>query len=133
MKKFVLTALALAGLLALATGLRADDRDLVAHIDHEFVAAGQTFPAGTYRFVPESTSQFLTIRSNGRASVFVIPMVFEGSAQGLEHVAFQRLGGVNYLSEVATPFGVYTLAVPRESTRLARGKAHGATSSAVEN
>jgi hypothetical protein len=132
MKNFVLSALTV--LFALTTGLRAQDSAIVAHVDHEFVAAGKTFPAGTYRFVPDVNFQFLTVRNNdGGASAFVIPMIFESTSAEHEHLTLERVAGVSYLSEIATPVGVYTLAVPRVSTRLAKQKEQDVTSSAGTN
>jgi hypothetical protein len=134
MKKSVLSALALTGLLALTTGLRADDRSIVANVDHEFVAAGKTFPAGTYSFGADFGSQYLTIRSNdGHGSALVLLMIFDGTAPEQEHLTFQRVAGANYLTEIATPSGVYTLAPPRVSTRVAKEKEHEAMSSAGTN
>jgi hypothetical protein len=134
MKKFVLSALTITCLFALTTGLRADDSAIVAHVDQEFVAAGKTFPAGTYKFAPESVgSRFLTIRNLEGDSAFVLPMIFDGAAPQHAHLTLQQMGGVNYLSEIATPLGVYTLAQPRALNKLAKAKNHDAMSASGTN
>lgn len=135
MKKFVLSALTITCLFALTTGLRADDSAIVAHMDQEFVAAGQTFSPGTYRFSSDSAgSPFVTIRNvDGNSAAIVLSIVFDGSPIGHEHVTFQRVGDVNYLSEIATQLGVYTLAQPRGLNKLAKAKNHDAMSASGTN
>ncbi len=135
MKKYVLSALTLASVFALTTGLRADDGTVIAHVDQEFVAAGKTFPAGTYKFVLDLPgSRTLTIRGDqADAGAMLLPMTFDGAAVEQAHVTFQRVGDVNYLSEIATPIGVYTLAPPRALTKLAKAKDHDAMSPSGTN
>ena len=135
MKKFVLSALTVACLFALTTGLRADDGAIVAHVDQEFVAAGKTLPRGTYRFAPDFPgSRFVTIhRMDGDSTVFVLSMIFDGAAPERAHLTLQRVEGVSYLSEIATPFGVYTLAPPRALAKFAKVKERDALSSSGTN
>jgi len=135
MKKLVLTALTITCLFALTTGLRADDDAIVAHIDQDFVAAGATFPAGTYRLAPESAgSRFVIIRNaTGDSTAIVLPMIFDGAAPDHAHLTFQQVGGVNYLREIATPLGVFTLPAPRALTKYARTKDRDAMSSTGTN
>jgi len=135
MTKFVFSALAITLLLALATGLRADDGAIVAHVDQEFVAAGKTLPPGTYRFAPDFPgSRFVTIRSmDGESTIFVLSVIFDGAAPERAHLTLQRVEGVSYLSEIATPSGVYTLAPPRVLTKFAKVKAADAVSSSGTN
>lgn len=135
MKKFVLSALTITCLFALTTGLRAQDGAIVAHVDQEFVAAGTTFPAGTYRFTSDSPgSRFVSIRNLDEVSTaYVLPMTFEGTAAEQAHLTLQRVDGVSYLSEIATPLGVYTLASPRALTKLAKAKERDAISSSGTN
>ena len=134
MKKLVFCVLTLACLSALATGLRADDGAIVANVDQDFVAAGKTFPAGTYRFAPDSPgSGFVTIRNQeGDSTAVVLPIVYDSSAPKRAHLLLRRVDGVNYLSEIATPLGVYTLASPRAS-KVEEAKEHAAMSSAGTN
>ena len=120
MKKLVFCALTLACLSALATGLRADDGAIVANVDQDFVAAGKTFPAGTYRFAPDSPgSRFVTIRNHeGDSTAVVLPIVYDASAPQRAHLLLRRVDGVNYLSEIATPLGVFTLATTRKLEQI---------------
>jgi hypothetical protein len=126
MKKFILSALTVACLFALTTGLRADDGAIVARLDQDFVVAGKTFPAGTYRFAPDSPgSRFVTIRGvDGDSTAVALSIVFDGTSAEHAHLTLQEVQGVNYLSEIATPLGVYTLAAPRSLTKFAKEKEH---------
>jgi hypothetical protein len=135
MKKFVLTALTFACLFALSTGLRADDGSIVAQVDRDFVVAGKTLPAGTYRFAPDSPgSRFVTIRNiDGDSTTFALSMIFDGAAVEHAHLLFQEVNGVSYLSEVGTPLGVFTLAAPRALTQNASTKQLDAMSSSGTN
>jgi hypothetical protein len=135
MKKFVLSALTLACLFVLTTGLRADDGAIVAHVDQEFVVAGQTFPAGTYRFAPDSpSSRFVTISNKeGDSTAIVLPIMFDGAAPEHSRLLLQQVDGRNYLSEIATPLGVYTLAPPQALTKFAKAKEHEAMSASGTN
>lgn len=135
MKKFVLSALTITCLFALTTGLRAQDGVVVAQVDREFVAAGKTFPAGTYRFATDSPStRFLSIHNVGDVTTaYVIPMSFEGATPDHAHLVFKQVDGVNYLSSIATPLGTYNLASPRALTKVAKAKEHDAMSSSGTN
>jgi len=60
-------------------------------------------------------------------------VIFDGAAPERAHLTLQRVEGVSYLSEIATPSGVYTLAPPRVLTKFAKVKAADAVSSSGTN
>lgn len=124
MKKYALIALTLTCVFAFATGLRADDGIIVAHVDQEFVVAGKTFSPGTYRFAPEFPgSGYVTMRNiEGDSAAMLLPMIFEHAASKHSHLILQRVDGVSYLSQVATPRGVYTLTSREALNKLAKSK-----------
>lgn len=124
MKKYVLIALTFTCLFALTTGLRAEDGIIVAHVDQEFVVAGQRFSAGTYRFAPDfPESGYVTMRNLDKESTtLLLPMILDSSAPVRSHLLLERVDGVSYLSEIATPRGVYTLTSGRELNKLAKEK-----------
>jgi len=134
MKSIILSALTLACILTLATGLHAEDGYIVAHVDQEFVAAGKTFPAGTYTFFTDLQSRSLMIRnSEGNASAFVVATSFDGRTPDHAYLRLERIDGVSYLSEIATPLGVYTLASPHVQMKEAKAKQRDTFSSAGTN
>lgn len=124
MKKFLLTTLTMiAGLFTMAAGVQAETGTVVVHINEDFVAAGKTLPAGTYKVYQDSpaTSQTLILRGE-KGSVYLIPSMFDQTFSGQLKVKLTRVGDAYYLSEVATDLGVYTLPAPRALARTARVK-----------
>ena len=135
MKKSLLTVvLTLTCLLGLGIGARAQDIDkLAVNVPFDFVAGGETLPAGTYsvsRVSPE-INRSLAIRNNEN-SVFVIPMFFDGSPASFNGVSpdhaelnFEHVGDEYFLSKVQTLGGVYAIRTPRPMTQVAQIKDHG--------
>jgi hypothetical protein len=124
MKKFLLTTLIMiAGLFTVATGARAETGAVVVHINEDFVAGGETLPAGTYRVYEDSatTGQTLILRGE-KGSVFLVPSTRDQAFPGQLKVKLTRAGDRYYLSEVATDLGDYTLPAPHALTRTATVK-----------
>jgi hypothetical protein len=132
MKKSYLTAvLTLTCLLGLGTSARAQDTQGVrVNVPFEFVAGGATLPAGTYSVGRLSAAAFsgIAIRGSGNA-VFVLPVVVDGTPAGQPELSFEHVGGKYFLSEIETPGGVYTFALPRAITALAQVKDQGTVTS----
>jgi hypothetical protein len=137
MKKYLVGALiTLTGLFALATGAQAGTGDVVVQIRQDFIAAGKTFAAGRYKVIQDfsGTGQALILRGEQPdASVFLIPTSHDTFSTGRLEVKLTPVGDVYYLSEVATEFGVYTLAPPRVETRTAKAKDQDTMSSSGNN
>jgi hypothetical protein len=143
MKKSYLTVvLALTCLLGLGISARAQDVDkLAANVSFEFVAGGQTFPAGTYRVsrVPSAGTRVLVIRNDDN-SVFLLPVFFDGGPVSVnggsaDHAAlgFEHVGDKYFLTNVETLGGVYAFSTPRAMTQVAQMKDHGTGSSSGSN
>ena len=127
--------LTLTCLLGLGISARAQDVDKVAvKIPFEFVAGGQTLPAGTYNITRASDQAFpaLVIRSSDN-SAFLLPMFFDGVSADHAELRFQHVGGKYFLSEVKTPVGVYAVRTPRAMSQVAQMKDQGAMSSSGTN
>jgi hypothetical protein len=143
MKKSFLTAvLTLTCLLGLGISARAQDVDkLVVNVPFDFVAGGETLPAGTYsvsRVSPE-VNRALEIRGNDN-SVFLLPMFFDGSPESVNkasadrpELSFEHVGDKYFLSKVATPGGIYAIRTPRAMTQLAQVKDHNSGSPSGSN
>ena len=138
MKNSYLTVvLTLTSLLGLGISARAQELNKVAvKVPFEFVAGGQTLPAGTYSVsrVSSGDPQSLVIRSNDSNdnSVFLIPAFFDGSplsvnGSSADHpeLGFKHVGDKYFLSEVETLGGVYAFRTPRAMTQVAQTKDHG--------
>jgi hypothetical protein len=119
--------LTLTCLLGLGISARAQDVDKVAvNVPFEFVAGGQTLPAGTYSVSRVSDQAFpaLLIRSDDNSAV-LLPMFFDGTAADQPDLRFERIGDKYFLSKIETPAGVYAIRTPKAVTRTAQVKDHG--------
>src|ERR1700680_1925614 len=117
MKKSYLTVvLTLTCLRGLGISARAQDADkIVVNVPFDFVAGGETLPAGPYsvsRVSPE-VSRALVIRSYDN-SVFLLPIFFDGgpafvNGAPADHaeLSFEHVGGKYFLSKVETLTGMY--------------------------
>ena len=105
---------------ALGMAARAEDPDqLAVTIPFEFVVAGKTLPAGTYKLnrVTDSSPRPLILRSfENHTSVFLLPSQIEAGSNDKVHVSFERVGGQYFLSEIATADYVFTIPVSRSAT-----------------
>jgi hypothetical protein len=143
MKKSCLTVvLTLSCLLGLGLSARAQDVDkLAVNVPFEFVAAGETLPAGTYSVsrVSSEANRALVMRSYDN-SVFLLPMFFDGSPESVNgapadhaELSFEHVGDRYFLSKVETLGGVYVFRTPRAMTQVAQMKDHETGSSSGAN
>jgi hypothetical protein len=136
MKKTYLAAvLTLTCMLGLGLSARAQDVDkVVVKVPFDFVAGGQTLPAGTYNVTRASDQAFpaLVIRSFDN-SAFVLPMFFDGVSTDHAELHFEHVGDKYFLSKVETPAGVYAIGTPRPMTQVAQMKDQGTMSSSGTN
>jgi hypothetical protein len=127
--------LTLTCLLGLGISARAQNVDKVAvKIPFEFVAGGQTLPAGTYNVTRASDQAFpALVISSSDNSAFLLPMFFDEVSADHAELNFEHVGGKYFLSEVKTPAGVYAIRTPRAMTQVAQMKDHGTMSSSGTN
>ena len=127
--------LTLTCLLGLSISAHAQNVDKVAvKIPFEFVAGGQTLPAGTYNITRASDQAFpaLVIRSSDN-SAFLLPMFFDGVSADEAELGFEHVRDKYFLSKIETPAGVYAIRTPRAMTQVAQMKDHGTMSSSGTN
>jgi hypothetical protein len=132
MKKLYLNVvLTLTCLLGLGLGARAQDASrVVVTVPFEFVAGGETLPAGTYtvsRVSPEAKPG-LVIRSYDK-SAFLLAMAFDGVSADQAKLGFEHVGDKYFLSKIETPAGIYTIGTPRAMIKVAQRKDQGTLSS----
>jgi len=131
MKKQYLTVLfTLICVLGLGLGARAQEEDtVVTKVPFDFVAGGKVLPAGKYtvnRVSPTTGSRELEMRSyETRASVFVLPTVFDDVRSDKVQLHFEHLGDTYFLSAVETPIGTYSIDIPPSAIKLAQTQQQG--------
>jgi hypothetical protein len=141
-KSYLSIALTLTCLLGLGISARAQDLGkIAATVPFDFVAGGETLPAGTYSVsrVSSGDPRSLAIRSDDN-TVFLLPMFFDGdpavvNVAPADHaeLSFEHVGGKYFLSKVETLGGVYAFRTPRAMTQVAQMKDHGTASSSSSN
>ncbi|HUE51211.1 MAG TPA: hypothetical protein VMO80_02620 [Terriglobales bacterium] len=134
-KQYIAVLFTLICVLGLELGARAQEFEdtVVARVPHDFVVGGQVLPAGTYRVsrvYPYYASRELKISSyETRASVFVIPTLFDDVQTEHAQLNFEHVGNKYFLNAIKTPIGTYALTVPPAAIKLAQKEQQSASSS----
>jgi hypothetical protein len=105
---------------------------VVVTIPFQFVAAGKTLPAGTYRVNRVSDDRWagLILSSfENRASAIVHPIKVESTRDDKAQVSFETAGAEHFLSKIETADDVFTIPVSRAAILLASEKSHTESSS----
>jgi hypothetical protein len=141
-KSYLSIALTLTCLVGLSISAHAQDLSkIAATVPFDFVAGGETLPAGIYSVsrVRSGDPRSLAIRSDDN-TVFLLPMSFDGdpvpvNRASADHAefSFEHVGGKYFLSRVETPGGIYAFRTPRAMTQVAQMKDHGIASSSGSN
>jgi hypothetical protein len=134
-KSYLTVVFTLTCLLGVGISARAQDTEGVrVNVPFEFVAGGTTLPAGTYSVgrLSGDAHSGIAIRGYGN-SAFVLPMVVAGTPAEQPKLNFEHVGDKYLLSEIDTPAGVYTLALPRANVGLVQVKDQGTVSSSGAN
>ena len=134
MKKLCLRiAVALVSFAGLGITAKAQVVDqIVVTIPFEFVVAGKTLPAGTYRVNRVSDDRWAGLifsSFENRASAIVLPNEVENAPAEKAHVSFETAGDEHFLSKIETADNVFSIPVSRAAILLASGKSHTDTPS----
>jgi hypothetical protein len=129
MKHFCVRILsAVFGLAALAITAKGQAVDhLVVNIPYEFVVAGKTLPAGTYRVsrINDKDERQLIISSfENREAVMVISNEVSPIHTETPSLSFEQAGGEYFLSKITTAEHVFTIPVSKRAV-LEATKTHG--------
>jgi len=133
-KQYLAVLFTLICIVGLGLSSRAQEQDtVVSNVPFEFVAGGQVLPAGNYRVQrvrPFSGSTGLQISNyETRASVFVMPTVFDAAQSDNAQLNFEHLGGKYFLSAIKTPIGTYAIDIPPAAIKLAQAQQQGGSHS----
>lgn len=97
---------------------------------HEFVVAGKTLPAGTYRVVRLSMNNPRALILNSvetRASALVFATQVENSHDDKPKVSFEQVGDEYALSEVETANRLFKIPISRSKILEAAARSHNST------
>jgi len=133
---FVKLAIAFVGFAALAITAKAQVPDqVVIKIPYQFVVAGTTLPAGTYRVsrISSSNERELILSSvENRTAVLVLPTEVESVSAEKTAFVFERVGGQYFLTKIKTADHAFALPVSNAAILQAAAKSHqGSAASGV--
>jgi hypothetical protein len=126
----ILIALIVVAGLGVTARAQAPDQILV-NIPYEFVVAGKTLPAGTYRVNPVSNNDHeASVLSSfeSRATVMVLSSSIESTQVSRPEVSFEQAGSQHFLSKIETADHVFTIPVSRSEILEAVARSHSGTS-----
>lgn len=115
--KFASILLTLVGALAMGAAAQAQSGSkIIVNLPFEFVAGGQTLPAGTYTLTPVSDDAFdgLILSSyDNHTSMIVHPIEIEKASAIKSKVSFQQVREQHFLNRIQTQDTVYNFPVSR--------------------
>ena len=136
-KQYLRILMAVVGFAGLGATAKAQDLDqVVVTIPFEFVAAGKTLPAGTYRTNRISNDKFagLILSSvENHVSVILHPTKVESTHEDNAKASFQETGDQRFLSAIETGDNIFTIPEPSVATQQASARAHGGTTPALSS
>jgi hypothetical protein len=137
-KHYVRILSAFFGLATLAITAKGQTPDqLVVNIPYEFVAAGKTLPAGSYRInrLSDKNQRVLVISSfENRAAVAVLPVeVADKTGAEQPSVSFQQVGDQYLLSKIQTAEHVFTIPVSSPAVLETAMKKHSGPSASASS
>ena len=124
--------IALIGVAGLGMAARGQVPDqILVNVPYEFVVAGKTLPAGTYRVnrLSDADHETLILSSfESRARVMVLSTSVESTQADKPEVSFEQVGGQHFLSKIETADHVFTIPVSRSEILEAAARSHRGTS-----
>ena len=126
--RILIVLIGVAGLGMAAKGQTVDQ--IVVKIPYEFVVAGKTLPAGTYRVnrLSDSSERTLVLSSfeNGASALILVTEV-ESRHDDNARVSFEQAGGELFLSKIQTADHLFTIPVSRSAIMEAATRSHSGT------
>jgi hypothetical protein len=114
-KQYLRILIALIGVAGLGMAAKGQVVDqIVVNMPYEFVVAGKTLPAGTYRVnrISVTNQKALIISSfENRASAIILSTQVESSHADKAEVSFEQVGGQYFLSKVETADHLFTILI----------------------
>jgi hypothetical protein len=129
---FVGILAAVVGMAAFAMAAKATTSDqLVVKVPYEFVVAGKTLPAGTYRInrlSDSSTGELALVNVDNHAGVLLNASEWEDARAYQPKLQFQQIAGQHFLSSIQTAEHVFAISVSKAEVMEAMKSHQGSTS-----
>jgi hypothetical protein len=129
--RFLSAFFALAALAVAARGQAVDK--LIVNIPHDFVAAGKTLPAGTYKVlrIDDNDIKQLALTSfENRDGVLLISSVVTPTREDKPALGFEHIGNQYFLSKIETADYIFTIPVSaKAATQISMSKQSGPSAS----
>jgi hypothetical protein len=124
--------IALIGVAGFGIGVKAQVLDQIeVNIPYEFVVAGKTLPAGTYRVkrVGVTDPRLLILSSvETRVTAIIHSTWVENSKADKNEVSFVQVGDEHFLNKIETPNHLFTVSVSRSELLEAAAKSQSGSS-----
>ncbi len=124
--------IALIGVAGFGIAVKAQVLDqMEVKIPYEFMVAGKTLPAGTYRVVRLSINNPRALMLNSletRASALVFATQVENSHNDKPKVSFEQVGGEYALSKIETANRLFKIPISRSELLEAATRSHSSAS-----
>lgn len=127
-KQYLRILIALIGFAGLGMTTKGQGLDqVVVNIPYEFVVAGKTLPAGTYRVTRVSMTNPRALILNSletRASAYILATQVENSHTNKPEVSFEQVGGEYALSKIETTNHLFKIPIVRSEILEAAARSH---------
>jgi hypothetical protein len=127
--RILMALIGVAGLGAAAEGQAVDQ--IVVTVPYEFVAAGKTLPAGSYKVNRVSNSNvgvLVLTNIENRARAMVLATQVESNDTDKASVSFEQVGEEHFINRIETAEHSFTISVSRSETLEAAARSHIGTS-----
>jgi hypothetical protein len=136
-KQYLRILMAVVGLAGLSVTAKAQDLDqVVVTIPFEFVVAGKTLPAGTYRTnrISNDKHEGLILSSvENHVSVILHPTKVESAHDDNAQASFQETGDQRILSAIETGDNIFTIPVSSVAIQESSARSHTSTTSGLSS
>ena len=127
--RILIALIGVAGLGAAAQGQVVDQ--IVVDVPCEFVVAGKTLPAGSYKVNRVSNSNvgvLVLTNIENRASAIVLATEVKSNDTDKASVSFEQVGEEHFINQIETAEHSFTISVSRSETLEAAARSHIGTS-----
>jgi hypothetical protein len=127
--RILIALIGVAGLGVAAKGQAVDQ--IVVNVPYEFVVAGKTLPAGSYKVnrVSDSIVGALVLTSiENRASAMVLATEIKSNVTEKASVSFEQIGEEHFINKIETAEHSFTISVSRSEILEAAARSHSGAS-----